>query len=147
MGLCRWGIVTLTPIIATDDAEAPGLGLNLEDFVSGAATADNDVYLFNADNANVSITSFGVTGQDTIYFGKEYTLKALGDDKITDNVGELDKLEIFWSVQGTTLTLYVEQETFAGNGSTTGDIVTVTLAGVAEDFTFEHGFLTAGEIA
>jgi len=130
-----------------DDADAPGLGLNLETFEDGAvASADNDVYLFDADEASVDITSFGVTGEDTIFFGTNYSLVELTDgDTITDAVGDVSALEIFWEVQGGNLILHVEEETFAGNGSTAADTVEITLTGVtAEEFTFANGFLSSG---
>jgi hypothetical protein len=130
-----------------DDADAPGLGLNLETFENGAAaTANNDVYLFDDDEATVAITAFGTTGEDTIFFGTDYTLVELTDgDTITDAVGDAAALEIFWEVQGGNLVLFVEEETFAGNGSTAADTVKITLAGVtADEFTFDGGFLTSG---
>jgi hypothetical protein len=130
-----------------DDADAPGLGLNLETFEDGAvASADNDVYLFDADEASVTIGSFGVTGEDTIFFGTNYSLVELTDgDTITDAVGDVSALEIFWEVQGGNLILHVEEETFAGNGSTAADTVEITLTGVtADEFTFAGGFLSSG---
>lgn len=128
----------------TDDADAPGLGLNLRDFGTQNATTGDDVFVFaDAVSTTVAITGFGATGEDYLFFGEGYTLVALGDKAITTNVGSVSDLEIFWEQDGANLKLYVEAETFAGNSTSTADITTVQLSGVsAEDISFADGFLT-----
>lgn len=129
-----------------DDEDAPGLGIKLLDDTT--FTAGNDVYLFNEENGNVSLTDFGKAGQDSIFFNDTFTLVALGDDKITDKVGDQNVLEIFWVQNGTNVDLYVEAETFAGNGSTEADLTKVTLVGVngseIQD-NLDNGLLTLGD--
>lgn len=114
-----------------DDADAPGLGYTLKDFVDGAtATSVDDVYLFDADQASVTIGQFGAAGEDRIFFGSDYKFVELtGSDAITKNVGDVSALEIFWKVEAGNLKLWVEEEAFAGNGSSTADTVAITLTG------------------
>jgi hypothetical protein len=129
-----------------DDADAPGLGYTLKDFVDGAtASSADDVYLFDADQASVTIGQFGAAGEDRIFFGTDYTFVELtGSDAITSNVGDVAALEVFWKVEAGNLKLWVEEEAFAGNGSTTADTVAITLTGVtADEFTVADGFLTS----
>lgn len=130
-----------------DSVEDGGLGLNIVDFDGSNATANNDIFVYDND-ADETIANFGAAGEDQIYFGSEFSLVALGDSAITDNVGDVAATEIFWEEVGADLVLYVEDEAFAGNGSTTADITTITLTGVsAADVTYVDGFLSAGEVA
>ncbi|MCG7600467.1 hypothetical protein MHM84_11765 [Halomonas sp. McH1-25] len=127
-----------------------GLNVTLRDGAENFASED-EVYLFNADEGNQSLSGFGASGQDRIYFGEEFTFTQIpeGSD-ISDNVGSVNALEIFWEQDGANLNLYVEEETFAGNSSAgaAADITTITLTGVnAEDVSFTNGYLTAGEVA
>lgn len=129
-----------------ENGDPAGLGISL---LEGADnfTVEDDVYLF-AEGANQSLTGFGTGGEDSIYFGAGYSLVALGDNGIGDNVGSVSELEIFWEEVGGNLVLYVENETFAGNGSTTGDITTITLNGVsADEVALVGGFLVEAEAA
>lgn len=135
-----------------------GLGVNLlveDDGVdSGAGTVgftdNDDVYLFNAENADegtITVSGFGNSGQDHIFFGDEYTLVEL--DEAWDNAadtGDASVLEIFWTQDASGLTLYVEDKAFGGNASGVDDITQINLAGVT-DFDFANGYLTAGEPA
>lgn len=129
----------------TDSVEDGGLGINLLPSTATTFTSKDDVFLFT-EGANKSLASFGVSGEDKIFFGEGYSLVAIADDKaITNNVGDAAALEILWVQQGNNLVLYVEEETFAGNSSAgaAADITTVTLTGVnAADVSFEGGFLT-----
>jgi hypothetical protein len=126
-----------------NDVEDGGLGINLLEGSSNF-TVDDDVYLFNADNGDLTLTKFGANGDDKIFFGEEFTLVAIPDgEDINDNVGDVAALEILWDQQGTNLVLYVEGETFGGNSAGTDDVVQITLSGVnAADVSFEGGFLT-----
>ncbi|MCD2089477.1 hypothetical protein K8090_17370, partial [Halomonas meridiana] len=133
-----------------DDADAPGLGYTLKDFIDGAtATSADDIYLFDADQADVTIGQFGAAGEDRLFFGSDYTFVELADgEAITDNVGDISTLEIFWKVETGNLKLWVEEETFAGNASSASDSVAITLTGVtADEFAVEDGFLTSGAVA
>jgi hypothetical protein len=129
----------------TDSVEDGGLGITL---LEGAEnfTTKNDVYLFDADHGAEDLTNFGQTGEDKIFFGADFSLVALGaEEDMTDSVGDASALEIFWDQQGSNLVLWVEEATFAGNGSTEADTVKITLTGVsADDITFADGFMTAG---
>ncbi|MDX1347434.1 MAG: hypothetical protein R3189_04195 [Thiomicrorhabdus chilensis] len=130
-----------------DSVEDGGLGLHIVDFDGSNATANNDIFVYDND-ADETIANFGAAGEDQIYFGSEFSLVALGDSAITDNVGDVAATEIFWEEVGADLVLYVEDEAFAGNGSTTADITTITLTGVAAaDVTYVDGFLIAGTVA
>lgn len=132
----------------TDEDE--GLGINLREG-SESFTVNDDVYLFNEeDSAGVSLAKFGANGEDKIFFGEGFSLVALGDDEIGDNVGDSSAMEIFWEQIGSDVNLYVEAEAFGGNASGTDDVVQVTLTGVdAADINDElaAGFLSAGEVA
>jgi hypothetical protein len=133
----------------TDSEEDGGLGVNL---LEGAEnfTTNNDVYLFDAEHGDEDLTNFGQTGEDKIYFGEGFSLVELGDDAITDNVGDSSAMEIFWEEEGSNLNLYVEAETFGGNSAGESDVTKITLTGVsAEDITDDlgTGFLTAGQVA
>lgn len=129
----------------TDSVEDGGLGINLLPSTATTFTSKDDVFLFT-EGTNKSLAGFGVSGEDKIFFGEEFTLVAIADGKaITDNVGDAAALEILWAQQGNNLVLYVEEETFAGNSSAgaAADITTITLTGVnAADVSFEGGFLT-----
>jgi hypothetical protein len=133
----------------TDSVEDGGLGVNLITNFS-AATADDDVYLYSAQEFDpAAITGFGASGEDRIFFGDEYTLVQLeGAWSASASTGDASALEIFWVQSGANLVLYVEDKAFAGNGTTEGDITKIELAGVsANDIDFSGGYLTAGEPA
>ena len=133
--------------LLTDSVEDGGFGINLLD--KNAFTVENDVFVFDIEGGDISFTRFGDKGQDKIFFGDKYTFTALEDGKnITDKVGDASVLEMFWEETAAGLNLYLENESFAGNVTGSGDIVTVTLTGVSiENVTFEDGYLTAGTIA
>lgn len=85
-----------------------------------AATADGDIFIFEeSEGEGFSISGFGAEGQDTLYFGGDYTLVSLaelGEEglEITDRVGDNDTLEIFWAQNEDNLELYVEADAAAG---------------------------------
>lgn len=115
-------------------------------------TTENDIFLFDEEaSADASVANFGAAGEDQLFFGEGFTLVALGDDEaITDNVGDVSVQEIFWEQNGNDVELYVEAETFAGNGSSEADLTQVTLTGVTgadlQD-NLASGTLTAGTAA
>lgn len=117
-----------------------------------AGTVDNDIFLFDEEaSADASIANFGAAGEDQLFFGEGFTLVALEDgESITDKVGDVATQEIFWEQNGNNVELYVENETFAGNGSSTADLTQVTLTGVTgadlQD-NLENGTLVLGTAA
>lgn len=145
---------------AVDDAEEAfaDLDINLEDYAAAAtATAENDLFLFDADVETAELTDFGTDGEDLLYFGEGFELVQLGTDAAAEfltgtdfsaDVGSSSALEIFWAQNGNDLELFVENKAFAGNSTSGEDFSTITLTGVsAADITFENGFLSAGEPA
>lgn len=133
---------------ATDDKKEPGLGLNKLDMAASVdATSKNDVMLLatlDKSVSNVNITNFGTSGLDRLYVGNDYKFVKLSEkQKISDNLGDINKKEIFYKTEGGNTTFWVEKQTFAGNGSTTGDMTTITLTGVT-DVTISDGFISAG---
>ena len=134
-----------------DSEEDGGLGINLLD-LGDSVTSGDDLILFTEDEGTTTpISNFGAQGEDSIYFGGDFTLVALGDNSITDRVGDVSANEIFWEEDATGLTLYVEADAAAGfdrDGVAQDQMTTIKLAGVSsDDINFEGGFLTAGEVA
>nr|WP_290693350.1 hypothetical protein [Halomonas sp. UBA3074] len=131
-----------------EDADPAGLGVTLLEG-NDNFTADDDVYLFAEAGSDQTLTGFGVTGEDKIFFGEGFSLVEIAEGSdINDNVGNVGELEILWQEVGGNLTLYVETETFGGNSAGTNDVVTIELTGVsAEDVSFAGGYLSAGTAA
>jgi hypothetical protein len=125
---------------AEDDPVGLGVSLIVIEAEAEATDAD-DAFVYSSDAGD--ITDFGAEGTDSIYFGTDYALVALGaEEAIEDAVGDASALEIFWMQDGEDTVLYVEEETFGGNSTTTGDIVEITLNGVdAADIVYANGYL------
>ncbi|XKH59382.1 hypothetical protein LG290_11915 [Halomonas sediminis] len=133
----------------TDSEEEGGLGVTLLEGANNF-TSEDDVYLFAESEGDQVLTGFGASGEDKIFFGEGFSLVELGDDAITDNVGDAGALEIFWEQDGNNVNLYVETETFGGSASGQDDVTQVTLTGVDAaniNDQLSTGFLTAGEVA
>jgi hypothetical protein len=132
----------------TDPVADGGLGVNLLATGATSFSSEDDVYLY-VEGTDKTFSGFGTSGEDNIFFGEGFSLVQIPTgDTIADNVGDSAAQEILWEQRGANLTLYVEEETFAGNssGGAANDITTITLTGVdAADITFEGGFLSAGE--
>lgn len=131
-------------ITAAEDA-FEDLGVEVPVTIDGTVigTAENDVFL--ASDKAGTVVNFNAQGEDSIFFGTDFAdLVTLGStEAITSRVGDAAALEIFAKQNGSNVDLYVEQETFAGNGTTEADIVKITLSGVsAEDLVLAEGFLT-----
>lgn len=117
-------------------------GYVIQPALAGNATGGNDIYLY--DDVGGTIGNFGVAGNDSIYFGTEYTLVAIGEGQAYgDNLGSASALEIFWQDVGGNLTLYVEELPTAGNGTGLQDLSVITLTGFDGDFTFVNGLFAA----
>jgi hypothetical protein len=124
---------------AVDDADAPGLGIDIIaqaafDAAGGQASVD-ELYLFDAADANngaIVTTNFGADGTDRIYFGEEtYTFTELDEDiDFTESLGSASALEIFAFEDVTGVTLYVENVSAAGNGTTDADFTEISFAGL-----------------
>jgi hypothetical protein len=134
---------------AVDDADAPGLGIDIIpapafDAAAGFASVD-ELYVFDAadggDNAAtlatvetnyIAAVNFGADGTDRIYFGEDvYTFVTLDEDiDFTESLGSASALEIFAFEDVTGVTLYVENVAAAGNGTTDIDFTEVTFAGL-----------------
>lgn len=105
------------------------------DSLDGSATnvgATKAVFLLDAANVNTTIAAF--TSDDHIYVGSTYSVNASAD--LTK--GNNSALEVFFKANGSDTDVYIEQKAFgssvtgAANG-VTGDIIKVTLTGVAAD--------------
>lgn len=122
-----------------------GFALEVLDTGAEAASGDSDVFLFGASTVNTTVSSFGLQGDDRIFFGEGFSLVELADDQaVSQNVGSSSALEIFMEQDGANTVLWVEKQAFAGSSTTsTSDLVQITLTGVtAEDVTFDNGYLT-----
>ena len=135
------------------DVWAEGASIDLD---SPTDVAD-DVVVFSEDFDGETITNFGTTGEDRIFFGEEFSLVQLssadgqafaaGTDFSAD-VGNASALEVFWTQSGVNVELFVENKAFAGNSEGDADFTKITLAGVnSDDLGFSNGYLTAGEPA
>ncbi len=131
-------IADITKAITDMDYTAPVV----VEGVAKNATAASDLFILGSNDG--IINNFGLLGDDVLFVGKNLTLVELGATQvITDKVGDANVLEVFVKqIAGDTL-LYIEQETFAGNGSTKADIIEITLSGVtASDLDFNDGMFT-----
>lgn len=113
------------------------------DGVATAFTADKDVVLVTSASINTVVTG-AFAADDTIYLGSGYTLNATGDlAKGSDST-----LEVFFKANGADTDVYVEQKAFGSSvagaaGGVTGDIIKLTLTGVAADkLVFVDGMIT-----
>jgi len=122
-----------------------GFALEVLDAATEAASGDSDVFLFGASTVNTTVSSFGLQGEDRIFFGEGFSLVELADDQaVSQNVGSSSALEIFMQQDGANTVLWVEKQAFAGSSTTSvSDLVQITLTGVAaEDISFDNGYLT-----
>jgi hypothetical protein len=130
---------------ATDDADAPGLGLSLVTIDASTVTGTSGDDIFLLSDTDSAVLNFNTQGSDKLYVGTGFTLVTAGeDDAITDSLGDVAVLEAIVIDDGTDTKIYFEEETFAGNSSSTSDLVEITLDGVtgAEVSIDANGFLT-----
>lgn len=119
------------------------LGVEAPQSVNGTviATVDNDLFL--SDTAG-TILYFGQQGEDRLFVGEADELVVLTTQNINNqSVGSSSTLEVFAQQTATGVDLWVEKQAFAGNASSTSDLVKITLSGVtADDLVLEDGFLS-----
>ncbi|WP_432414809.1 hypothetical protein ACRHM7_13000 [Chromohalobacter israelensis] len=136
---------------AVDDAEKAldEAGYVVESIDSGseAGTADSDVFLLGDTDSIIS--GFELTTEeeagDSIFIGEQLSIVVAGEDQdISDDLGDVSAQELIVIDDGANTTLYFEEKSFAGNGSTASDITTVELTGVTggEVSINSDGFLT-----
>lgn len=97
------------------------------------ATAENDIFLFNGEEATVG--GFGLEGDDQLFIGTDFTLSAIESsvDVAGERTGDAGVLEVFAQQNGNNTVLTFENETFAGNAENGDDLTQVTLTGVSTD--------------
>lgn len=128
-------------------------GVHLVDFEDNAAgTGESDVFIFDSAVTDtndagdaISITGFGDNGEDQIYVGNSFTAVNLdsNDDLTSDDLGNVDTLEVFFQQSGEDTVLSFENKAFAGSAENGFDGTTVTLTGVnAEDLQLENGYIS-----
>lgn len=131
-----------------NDEDDGGLGVTLLDLGDNLTTGDDLVLFEDAKGTTETIANFGASGEDSIFFGSDFELVALGDGEITDRVGASDQLEVFWAQDGNDLMLYVESDAEAGRDTDVANVTTIELTGVSfDDIDFAGGFLSAGTAA
>ena len=105
------------------------------DAATKAATSGSDIFLLDSDTDAVTISSFGRSGNDTIFVGSTFKFNE-GDLEDGDNAA----LEVFFVQNGTRAEIHVEN---AAYGSDSDDVTVITLIGVdAEDLVFNNGVIT-----
>lgn len=124
--------------------------------VNSAEDIADDVIVFSSELSEVEVANFGAVGEDSIFFGGDYSLVQLGSTEgqqfvggdFSTDVGNSAALEVFWTQSGADVQLFVENKAFAGNSEGGADLTQITLAGVnSDDLGFSNGYLTAGEPA
>ncbi|WP_048306565.1 hypothetical protein [Halomonas sp. PR-M31] len=121
------------------------LEVNLND--TGAGTAENDLFIFNVEDGDTSITDFGASGEDQLYVGNAFTKVdldlAAGTTLQNSAQGNTNALEVFFQQDGTDAKLFFESEAFAGSSKAGFDGTTITLTGVNVDqLSYEDGFIS-----
>ena len=105
------------------------------DAATKAATSGSDIFLLDSDTDAVTISSFGRSGNDTIFVGSAFKFNE-GDLEDGDNAA----LEVFFVQNGTRAEIHVEN---AAYGSDSDDVTVITLIGVnADDLVFNSGVIT-----
>lgn len=105
------------------------------DAATKAATSGSDIFLLDSDTDAVTISSFGRSGNDTIFVGSAFKFN---DGALED--GDNAALEVFFVQNGTRAEIHVEN---AAYGSDSDDTTVITLIGVdADDLVFNNGVIT-----
>lgn len=113
---------------------------------TGTATEANDLFVY-AEEA-ITISGFGLQGEDQLYIGGDFTEQRLADDVTDTRLGDSATLEVFFQQEGNNAAIYVENEAFAGNATNASDLTKITLTGVSiDDLQFENGYVSVVEAA
>ncbi|HBM43983.1 MAG TPA: hypothetical protein DD373_09840 [Halomonas sp.] len=127
---------------ALEAVEAFDVELN----VTGTGTEANDLFVY-AEEA-ITISGFGLQGEDQLYIGEGFSEQRLADDVTDTRLGDSATLEVFFQQEGNNAAIYVENEAFAGNAANAADLTKITLTGVSiDDLQFENGFVSVIEAA
>ncbi|WP_404375264.1 hypothetical protein [Vreelandella aquamarina] len=127
---------------ALEAVEAFDVELN----VTGTGTEANDLFVY-AEEA-ITISGFGLQGEDQLYIGEGFSEQRLADDVTDTRLGDSATLEVFFQQEGNNAAIYVENEAFAGNAENASDLTKITLTGVSiDDLQFENGFVSVVEAA
>lgn len=126
---------------AVADAEEAVEGFDVELNDTGTGTEANDLFVY-AEEA-MTISGFGLQGEDQLYIGGDFTEVRAEDDVTDTRLGDSAELEVFFQQEGNNAAIYVENEAFAGNAENASDLTKITLTGVSiDDLSFEDGFVT-----
>lgn len=130
--------VELNDAVTAAEATFTSNGYVAPEALSGtlAATSGSDIYVLGAASVDAAtVSSFGRSGNDSIFLGSEFTL----------NTGDLEDgnnavMEVFFVQNGTRAEIHVEK---AAYGSASDDVTVITLIGVdADDLMFNNGVIT-----
>ncbi|GEM_PF-1224885 len=131
-----------------DDAvEAAVEAIEALDYVvdtDNVGSADNDVFIFN--DANATISGFGVQGDDILFIGAGFNRVNVeaGVDIAATKQGDVGALEVFFQQVGANTVIYIESETYAGNSTVgfEGNFITLTGVNAADLQLSAEGFVT-----
>ncbi len=103
--------------------------------LNGAAAATSGSDIFMAGTADATISSFGRSGEDSLFVGSQFKLNE-GTLKDGDNAA----MEVFFVQNGSRTEVHVEQ---AAYGSDSDDVTVITLIGVnADDLQLVDGIIS-----
>lgn len=128
---------SLTDAVEAAEADFTGAGYLVPSPFNGAtavATAGSDIFILGT-SSEVTLSSFGRSGDDSIFLGSDFKLNA-GEVEDGDNA----VLEVFFVQNGTRAEIHVEKAVY---GSESEDMTVITLIGVdADDLQFNNGVIT-----
>lgn len=107
------------------------------------ASVDDELFIFTGDDATIG--TFGVDGEDQLYIGDSFSAVKLdsGDTLTSDDLGDVNTLEVFFQQSGNNTVLSFENKAFAGSAENGFDGTEITLTGVnAEDLQLENGYIS-----
>ena len=93
----------------------------------------------------ITIVDFGLSGEDQIYVGDSFTAVQLDSDDTlsSDDLGDVNTLEVFFQQGDNGAVLSFENKAFAGSAENGFDGTEITLTGVnAEDLQLENGYIS-----
>ena len=125
------------------DFTVTGTGDDVE--ASADPSEDNDLFIFDADAADTQTITAGFGGEDQIYVGDSFTAVQLDSDDTlsSDDLGDVNTLEVFFQQGDKGAVLSFENKAFAGSAENGFDGTEITLTGVnAEDLQLENGYIS-----